>query len=203
MILMAVDSYSKWISAMVVRSSTTNVTIEQLRMLFAEHGLPETIVTDNATCFTSAEFRLFMSKNCIQPITSPAYHPSSNGLAERAVQLVKRGPGDAVYVRNHTENSPMWIPAVLKEMHNDLLVSEAPDCRRLRRHSNHVRLRHADASDDRILADVAAPAEIHQPTDRDVDSEDDTSVPGDNSVNSPATQSAVRKSERIRKAPDR
>ncbi len=159
---MAVDSYSKWISAMVVRSSTTNVTIEQLRMLFAEHGLPETIVTDNATCFTSAEFRLFMSKNCIQPITSPAYHPSSNGLAERAVQLVKRGPGDAVYVRNHTENSPMWIPAVLKEMHNDLLVSEAPDCRRLRRHSNHVRLRHADA---RILADVAAPAEItKQPT---------------------------------------
>ena len=112
-------------------------------------------------------------------------------------------PGDAVYVRNHTENSPMWIPAVLKEMHNDLLVSEATDGRRLRRHSNHVRLRHADASDDRILADVAAPAKIHQPTDRDVDSEDDTSVPGDNSVNSPAMQSAVRKSERIRKAPDR
>ena len=53
MILVAVDSFSQRISAMVVRSSTSNVTIEQLRMLFAEHGLPETIVTDNATCFTS------------------------------------------------------------------------------------------------------------------------------------------------------
>ena len=91
MILVAVDSYSKWISAMVVCSATSNVTIEQLRMLFAEHGLPETIVTDNATCFTSAEFGLFIAKNGIQHITSPAYHPSSNGLAERAVQLVKRG----------------------------------------------------------------------------------------------------------------
>ena len=76
---------------MVVRSATSNVTIEQLRMLFAEHGLPETIVTDNATCFTSAEFGLFMANNGIQHITSPAYHPSSNGLTEWAVQLVKRG----------------------------------------------------------------------------------------------------------------
>ena len=91
MILVAVDAYSKWISAMVVRSSTSEVTIEQLRMLFAEHGLPETIVTDNGTCFTSAEFTQFMRQNGIQHITSPAYHPSSNGLAERAVQLVKRG----------------------------------------------------------------------------------------------------------------
>ena len=90
LILVAVDSYSKWISAMVVRFSTSNVTIEQLRMLFAEHGLPEAIVTDNATCFTSAELRLFMSKNCIQYITSLAFRTSSNGLAERAVQLVKR-----------------------------------------------------------------------------------------------------------------
>ena len=91
MSLVAVDSYSKWISAMVVRSATSNGTIEQLRMLFAENGLPETIVTDKATCFTSAEFGLFMAKNVIQHITSPAYRPSSNGLAERVVQLLKRG----------------------------------------------------------------------------------------------------------------
>ena len=91
MILVAVDSYSKWISAMVVRSAISNVTIEQLRMLFADHGLPETTVTDNATCFTSAEFGLFMAKNGIQHITSPAYRPSSNRLAEREVQPLKRG----------------------------------------------------------------------------------------------------------------
>ena len=89
-ILMAVDLYSKWIYAMVVPSSISNVTSEQLRMIFAEHGVSETIVTDNAICFTSAEFRLFV-ENCIQHITSPAYHPFSNGLAERVVQFVKRG----------------------------------------------------------------------------------------------------------------
>ena len=57
MILVAVDAYSKWNEAKVVHSSTTQVTIEQLRGFFATHGLPETIVTDNGTCFTSAEFQ--------------------------------------------------------------------------------------------------------------------------------------------------
>ena len=74
MILVAVDAYSKWIEAKVVHSST-----------FATHGLPETIVTDIGTCFTSAEFQQFVERNNIQHITSPAYRPSSNGLAERAV----------------------------------------------------------------------------------------------------------------------
>ena len=74
-----------------MHSSTTQVTIEQMRGLFATHGLPETIVVDNGTCFTSAEFQQFVERNNMQHITSPAYHPSSNGLAERAVQLVKTG----------------------------------------------------------------------------------------------------------------
>ena len=57
MILVVVDAYSKWIEAKVVHSATTQVTIEQLRGLFATHGLPDTIVSDNGTCFTSAEFK--------------------------------------------------------------------------------------------------------------------------------------------------
>ena len=48
-ILMAVEAYSKWINAMVVCSSILNVIIQQLRMLFAEEGLPEDIVADNAS----------------------------------------------------------------------------------------------------------------------------------------------------------
>ena len=43
MILLAVDAYSKLIEANVVHSSTTRVTIEQLRGLFATHGLAETL----------------------------------------------------------------------------------------------------------------------------------------------------------------
>ena len=65
--------------------------VEELRTIFARFGLPESIVTDNGTCFTSVEFETFLQNNGIKHWTSAPYHPSSNGLAERAVQVVKRG----------------------------------------------------------------------------------------------------------------
>ena len=62
-----------------------------LRGLFARFGLPETVVTDNGTGFVSQEFEEFLRKNGISHVTSAPYHPASNGLAERAVQIVKKG----------------------------------------------------------------------------------------------------------------
>ena len=60
-------------------------------MIFATHGLPLKIVTDNGPSFTSDEFKRFVKGNGIKHVTSAPYHPSTNGLAERAVQTVKRG----------------------------------------------------------------------------------------------------------------
>jgi hypothetical protein len=62
--------------------------MEELRPLFAKFGIPETIVTDNGTYFISAEFETFLAYNGIKHLTSAPYHPVSNGMAERAVQIV-------------------------------------------------------------------------------------------------------------------
>ncbi len=59
--------------------------------MFTCFGLPETILTDNGTSFTTAEFPDFLATNGIRHITSVPYHPVSNGLAERAIQVIKRG----------------------------------------------------------------------------------------------------------------
>ena len=61
-----------------------------MRGIFATHGLPEIVVTDNASCFKSEEFGDFMRKNNIRHITGAPYHPATNGLAERAVQTFKK-----------------------------------------------------------------------------------------------------------------
>ena len=53
--------------------------------------LPEVIVTDNGPCFMSEEFDTFLVNNSIKYITSAPYHPATNGLEERAVQIVKKG----------------------------------------------------------------------------------------------------------------
>ena len=85
------DRHSKWIEAVCTPSATSSAVIEELRTLFAQFGIPETTVSDNGSCFVSAEFEAFLENNSIKHITSAPYHPASNGLAERAVQIVKRG----------------------------------------------------------------------------------------------------------------
>ena len=89
MLLVVVDAHSKWVEAVTVSSATSQVTIEKLRHMFATHGLPEVLVSDNGTPFTSAEFSTFTEANGIRHLRSAPYHPSSNGLAERAVQTLK------------------------------------------------------------------------------------------------------------------
>jgi len=75
----------------IVHSATATSTIQELRSVFATHGLPEIIVTDNGTAFTSNEFQEFATKNGIHHIKTVLYHPASNGLAERVVQTFKAG----------------------------------------------------------------------------------------------------------------
>ena len=82
---------------------TSEKTIETLRSVFATHGLPQMIVSDNGALFTSDEFRTFSRKNGIRHVTSAPYHPSTNGQAERSVQTVKQGikrtPGKTIQER--------------------------------------------------------------------------------------------------------
>ena len=91
MFLVIVDSHSKWIEVFPMNQSTSQATIEKLRQTFAIHGLPEILVSDNGTCFTSELFETFLKNNGIRHLRSAPYHPSTNGLAERAVQVLKRG----------------------------------------------------------------------------------------------------------------
>ena len=92
MFLIVVDAFSKWIDAIIMGKITSAATIEQLQHVFSTHGLPKTIVTDNGPSFVSAEFERFCRVNGLRHSISAPYHPSTNGLAERAVQTVKQGP---------------------------------------------------------------------------------------------------------------
>ena len=72
-----------------MNSSTTPATIEKLRGVFATHGLPVILVSDNGPSFISEDFKAFMKFNGIQHIFTAPYHPSSNGQAERTVRTFK------------------------------------------------------------------------------------------------------------------
>ena len=60
-----------------------------MREIIARNGLIGTLVTDNSTSFKSAEFQQFLAKNKILHLTSPPYHPPSNGPAENSCKQTK------------------------------------------------------------------------------------------------------------------
>nr|XP_023659478.1 uncharacterized protein K02A2.6-like [Paramormyrops kingsleyae] len=91
MFLLIVDAHSKWLDIYPVKAATSQATIEKLRQSFSVFGLPKMLVSDNGTCFTSIEFESFMKQNGIRHVRSAPFHPSSNGLVERAVQTFKEG----------------------------------------------------------------------------------------------------------------
>ncbi len=89
MFMIVVDAYSKWLEVFRMSQITSQATITRLKKLFSAYGLPEQIVTDNATTFTSDEFQRFVKRNGILHTTAAPRHPATNGLAERYVQTFK------------------------------------------------------------------------------------------------------------------
>eukprot|EP00731_Ephydatia_muelleri_P015649 Em0009g73a len=89
MFMVVVDTQSKWLDVAVVTTHSSRQAIKILRNLFATHDLPEIVVSDNGSAFTSAENQTFVKRNGIRHVRSAPYHPSSNGQAERVVQTFK------------------------------------------------------------------------------------------------------------------
>ncbi|XP_026281310.1 uncharacterized protein K02A2.6-like [Frankliniella occidentalis] len=88
-LLIGIDAYSKWPFVKVVNNLTAATLITHIRYIFADFGIPCTIVNDNGAQLVSKEFEQFLLHNNVRHVMSPPWHPASNGLAERTVRSVK------------------------------------------------------------------------------------------------------------------
>ena len=64
-------------------------TVMEMRRVFAAHGLPCQIVSDNGAQFTLANFSELLKQNGIKHIRSAPYYSATNGEAEYFVQTFK------------------------------------------------------------------------------------------------------------------
>lgn len=88
--LIITDAHSKWPEVYSMHSNTTTAAVlNKLVELIARFGIPEQIVTDNGRQFVSSDFEKFCKDNAIKHILSSAYHPRTNGEAERFVRTFK------------------------------------------------------------------------------------------------------------------
>ena len=73
-----------------MNSTTCTPVVKALCTLFATHGIPQEVVSDNGPQFASEKFKLFAEEYNFKHRTSSPHHPQSNGEAERAVQTAKK-----------------------------------------------------------------------------------------------------------------
>lgn len=87
--LILMDTFSKWINVFIMRNTEASSVIAIFHSIFSIFGLPKELVADNGPPFCSKQLLQFCNDNNVKLLHSPAYHPQSNGSAERAVQTVK------------------------------------------------------------------------------------------------------------------
>lgn len=88
--LVITDAYSKYPCIHATNSTSTRTTTDILEEVFAHFGFPVSVVTDNATTFSSYEFKTWCEERGIIHLSGAPYYPASNGAAERLVQSFKQ-----------------------------------------------------------------------------------------------------------------
>lgn len=88
--LLIVDYYSRYIeTAKLSNESSTEVIHHFTKSVFARHGIPQEVVSDNGPQYSSLEYKKFANEYGFLHTTSSPKFPQSNGEAERAVRTVK------------------------------------------------------------------------------------------------------------------
>jgi transposase InsO family protein len=88
-ILVAIEKITKWIEYKpIVASLTSAKAVEFIQEIMFRFRIPNSIITDLGSNFTSSEFFNFCEQCCIQIKYAFVVHPRANGQVERANGMI-------------------------------------------------------------------------------------------------------------------
>ena len=82
MLLVAIDNYSRFPEVEIISSTAAKVVIPKLDAIFARHGIPETVYSDNGPPFNSEDFAMFAKHLGFRHRPVTPLWPQANGEAE-------------------------------------------------------------------------------------------------------------------------
>ena len=97
----AIDKFTKWPEVEPVRKVTAQSAVKFFRSIVCRFGIPNRIITDNGTQFTSRTFMQYVQDLGAKVCFASVAHPRSNGQAERANAEVLRGLKTRTFDRLH------------------------------------------------------------------------------------------------------
>ncbi|KAI2666981.1 Transposon Tf2-6 polyprotein [Labeo rohita] len=109
-ILVVVDRFSKTCKLIPLPGLPTAMNTAQLlfSQIFRHFGIPEDILSDRGTQFTSRVWREFFRLLGVSISLSSGYHPETNGQTERKIQEICRYLRS--YCHNHQESWNQYLP---------------------------------------------------------------------------------------------
>lgn len=88
--LVVIDYYSNVPEMALLTNMSSACVITHAKSVFARHGIPNTVVSDNGPCFSSNEWQRFAEQYDFHHVTSSPYFAQSNGQAEKGVPSLKQ-----------------------------------------------------------------------------------------------------------------
>jgi hypothetical protein len=90
-LLIAIDKFSKWVEVEPVRALTTHAAVKFIRGIVCRFSVPNRLITDLGSKFTSQEFQDYCNQMGTQICYASVAHPKSKGQVEHANVEVLQG----------------------------------------------------------------------------------------------------------------
>jgi transposase InsO family protein len=107
-VLVAIDKFTKWIEYKLIASLTLAKAVEFIQDIIFRFGIPNSIITDLGSNFTSSEFFDFCEQRSIQIKYALVAHPRANGQVERANGMILEALRKKVFDKNE-KFAGKWI----------------------------------------------------------------------------------------------
>jgi transposase InsO family protein len=107
-ILVAIDKFTKWIEFKPIASLTSAKAVEFILDIIFRIGIPNNIITDLGSNFTSSKFFDFCDQKCIQIKYASVAHPRANRQVERANGMILEALRKKVFDKNE-KFAGKWI----------------------------------------------------------------------------------------------
>jgi hypothetical protein len=107
-VLVAIDKFTKWIEYKPIASLTSAKAVEFIQDIIFRFGIPNSIITDLGSNFTSSEFFDFCEQRSIQIKYASVAHPRANGQVGRANGMILEALRKKVFDKNE-KLTGKWI----------------------------------------------------------------------------------------------
>jgi hypothetical protein len=107
-VLVAIDKFTKWIEYKPIAPLTSAKKVEFIQDIIFRFGIPNSIITDLGSNFTSSEFFDFCEQRSIQIKYASVAHPRANGQVERANGMILEALKMKVFDKNE-KLAGKWI----------------------------------------------------------------------------------------------